>query len=96
MHEKIQHEKHEKLVSNFIQLHKSQFQALGLPEIYWRDLYLKLKNEVLKDDCYVFNNSPLHFINMFIYLRYSTLETFSKYANVSMRMTESLATKQFV
>lgn len=47
LEDKIQHEQYEELVSSFIELHKSQFRALGLPEIYWRDLCMKLKDEVL-------------------------------------------------
>lgn len=91
---KIQHEQYEELVSSFIQLHKTQFQALGLPEIYWRDLCMKLKDEVLT--FLAFKNSPINLINLFIYLRYSMLETFSNFVNVLMRITLSLATKQFV
>ncbi len=44
--EKIDHEMYEELLENFIILHRNQFMALGLPEIYWRDLCMKLKDEV--------------------------------------------------
>ncbi len=36
----------EKLVESFILLHRRQFQAIGLPKIYWRELFTKLTNEV--------------------------------------------------
>jgi len=43
---KIDHEIYEELLENFVILHENQFLALGLPEIFWRDLCMKLKDEV--------------------------------------------------
>lgn len=38
----------ENLTENFILLHRRQFQAVGLPKTYWKQLLTKLTNEVLK------------------------------------------------
>ena len=44
--EKIEHENYEELMQYLVQLHENQFLACGLPRIHWRDLCMKLKDEV--------------------------------------------------
>jgi hypothetical protein len=34
------------LVQSFIALHSTQLKSSGIPEIYWRSLFQKLKDEV--------------------------------------------------
>lgn len=46
LEDKIDHEVYEQLVESFIELHQRQFEAIGLPKIHWRDLCMKLKDEV--------------------------------------------------
>ena len=43
---KLQAEMNEEFVTTFIELHRGQLESIGLPEIHWRDLYMKLKEEV--------------------------------------------------
>lgn len=42
----LEAEMKEELVKTFIELHKGQLESIGLPEVHWRDLYMKLKEEV--------------------------------------------------
>lgn len=42
----MQSEENENLVSKFIELHRAQLESIDLPEIHWRDLYMKLKEEI--------------------------------------------------
>jgi hypothetical protein len=35
----------QELTEKFIELHKSQLQSAGVPEIYWQSLFNKLRNE---------------------------------------------------
>jgi len=44
---KIAAEMTKEQIQLFIDLHKSQLLSLGLPELYWEDLYMKLKGEVI-------------------------------------------------
>ena len=44
--EKILNEVYDELAESFIELHKGQFVSSGLPDIYWKDLFMKLKEEV--------------------------------------------------
>ena len=53
LEDKIDHEVYEQLVESFIELHQRQFEAIGLPKIHWRDLCMKLKDEVI-DLIYLF------------------------------------------
>jgi hypothetical protein len=34
------------LANKFIEFHRSQLVSSGLPELYWKSLFQKLKNEV--------------------------------------------------
>lgn len=43
----LEAEMNEELVKIFIELHKGQFDSIGLPEVHWKDLYMKLKEEVI-------------------------------------------------
>ena len=44
--DKIINEVYDELAESFIELHKAQFVSSGLPEIHWKDLFMKLKEEV--------------------------------------------------
>ncbi len=44
---KIAAEMTKEKIQSFIDSHKLQLLSLGLPELYWEDLYMKLKGEVI-------------------------------------------------
>ena len=44
---KMQADENEELINTFKELHRNQLESIELPEIHWRDLYMKLKEEVI-------------------------------------------------
>ena len=96
LQEKNQSSDYEELVSSFILLHKSQFQACGLPEIYWRELCFKLKDEVIKKFNLFLERLCLNFLTLYYVVRYLMLVIFFKFAKELMKMIRFLVIKQFV